>query len=51
MGAVGEKALEPFFGLRHRIGLGDADGVEADFSRLLRERRPDLGCVQKSRSA
>ncbi len=51
MGALGEKALEPFFGFRHRVGLGDADGVEAELSRLLRQRGPDLGCVQKSRSA
>jgi hypothetical protein len=51
MGAFGEKALEAIFGFRHRVRLGDADGVEAEFSCLLRQRGPDLGCVQKSRSA
>jgi hypothetical protein len=42
MGAVGEKPLEPRFGFRHRVRLGDADGVEAAQLYLLDQRGLDL---------
>jgi hypothetical protein len=51
MRAFGEKAFEPFFGFRGRVGPSDAERVEAAGLRLTRERRLDLGWIQKSRSA
>jgi hypothetical protein len=50
--AFGEKALEPRYGLRRRIRLGDANDIEAAGACLLGERGLDLaGIAQKSRSA
>ena len=48
MGALGEKALQPFQRLRDRIGSCDADDVEAVFAPGAGERG-EIG--QKSRSA
>jgi hypothetical protein len=52
MCAVGEEAFQPRLGLRHRVGLGDADRVEAARACLDDERGFDFfGIAQKSRSA
>ena len=52
MRAVGEETLQPRFGFRYRIWLGNADRVEAARARLDDERGFDLFWIaQKSRSA
>ena len=52
MRALGEKAFQPLFRLRHCIRLRDADRVEAERLRLLAQRSFDfLRLAQKSRSA
>jgi hypothetical protein len=50
--AVGEKALEPRFGLEPGIRRGDADDIEAECVGALRQFISDGNRVaQKSRSA
>jgi hypothetical protein len=52
MRAVGEKTLEPRFGLRHRIGTRNAGDVEAARMRVFDDGRfYFFGIGQKSRLA
>jgi hypothetical protein len=52
MGAFGEKAFEPRFRFRHRVGPRDACDIEAARARPFDQRRLDFVPIgQKSRLA